>query len=125
VHSAHAKLAAARKMLAGEAGRVLQEAGVAVPPTLAGTVDQDLAAATKGADDAYKAAATLMDNVANVGQPQAKPAGQMGQLFAAYGQYLSSGKPEDLNVAKDQYAKLKEDPAINSLPESMRQALSK
>jgi hypothetical protein len=124
VHAAHAKLAGARKVLAGEAGKVLQEAGVTTPPTLAGTADQDLAAATKGADDAYKAAAALMENVANVGQPTAKPAGQMGQLFAAYGQYLSTGKPEALNLAKDQYAKLKDDPSINNLPEGMRQTLS-
>jgi uncharacterized protein YfcZ (UPF0381/DUF406 family) len=125
VHARHAKLAAARKQLAADVSKILQVAGQSVPPALAGSADADLAAATKSADDAYKAAATLMDNVANVGQPAARPAGQVGQLFAAYGQYLTSGKPEDLNLAKDHYVKLKEDPTIQTLPDGMRQVLSR
>ena len=125
VHASHAKIAASRKALAAEAAAVLQTAGVAAPPALAGTTDQDLAAATKGADEAFKAAATLMENVASVGRPEAKPAGQIGQLFAAYGQYLNTGQASDLTLAKDYYNKLKEDPSIALLPEGMRQALSK
>jgi hypothetical protein len=125
VHASHAKLAASRKALAAEAAKALQGAGAAVPPELAGTADQDLAASSKAADDAFKAAATLMDNVASVGRQEVKPAGQLGQLFAAYGQYLASGKPEDLTLAKSQYDKLKEDPAVAHLPEGMRQVLTR
>jgi hypothetical protein len=125
VHASHAKLSASRKALAAEASKALQAAGVAAPPELAGGADQELAAASKAADEAFKAAATLMDNVSNMGRQEVKPAGQLGQLFAAYGQYLASGKPEDLTLAKSQYDKVKEDPAVTNLPESMRQALTK
>ena len=125
VHARHAKLAAARKQLAADVARTLQAAGQTPPPAVSGNADADLAGATKSAEDAYKAAGALMDNVANVGQPAARPAGQMGQLFAAYGQYLTSGKAEDLTLAKDHYAKI-EDPATKEvIPDGMRQVLTK
>jgi hypothetical protein len=126
LHNEHALLLQYRQQVASGLTKVLQEAGIAMPPMLAGgAADAEQKKAAEAATAAYTSAAQKFMDVYQAGTTpkELQNTARVSRMFSLYGQYVA-GDRSKLADAKQEYAEAfaehKDDSLIRALPPELR-----
>lgn len=106
--------------------KILQGAGLTVPPALSADLKADVDAVAKASDDNYKKSAEMFQAVyeASSAYKALQNAAGVSQMFSAYGDYQLTGDSKQLDAAqakfKDLFGERKNDPLLAGFPEKLR-----